>query len=184
MAEPSQSAWLGRPVSGRLGAWRDARGLGGLLPGRTGATPALGWQTMLADLALVLFMVTAAAMGAPPARAPHVSTAPRQAPSHPANTDNHGPSAQGEALAIWRDGPQAPPLDQWLAAQAADPRQQLTITLRYRPGGMRAGLARAGALADRAGPLGVHARIVAEPAGEGAPGLLASLAFDQPAQPR
>lgn len=113
-----------------------------------------GWQTTLADLSLILFMVMAAA----------VQEAPAQS----------GPSPRSEPVAVWKPDKDAPPLDQWLSA--ADPRAALTITVRYGAQGPAAALERARALAAQAGARGVTARIVIEP-GEGEQAVVA---FDAP----
>jgi hypothetical protein len=63
-----------------------------------------GWQYALADLSLILFMVTAAGVS---------EAAPDAAPP------------RSEPVAVWQAG--GPPLAEWLAAQPPDPRQQLTI---------------------------------------------------------
>ncbi len=63
-----------------------------------------GWQYALADLSLILFMVTAAGVS---------EAAPGEAPP------------RSEPVAVWQVG--GPPLAEWLAAQLPDPRQQLTI---------------------------------------------------------
>ena len=121
-----------------------------------------GWQTLLADLAIILFMVTAAALSQ--ARESAVAAPPQ-------------PSPRGEPLAIWRAGVDVPPLGPWLAAQSGDPRQQLTILVQFPRGGQRAALDQAQALLGQAGAAGVSARLVIEP---GTGGTLASLAFDLP----
>ena len=72
-----------------------------------------GWQTMLADLSLILFMITAAA-------ASELPTAP------PATAIPVLP-ALGEPVAVWRAGPGAPSLRDWLASSGPDPRLRLTI---------------------------------------------------------
>lgn len=120
------------------------------------------WQTIIADLALILFMVTAAAMG---------SAAPEP-------IDSPLP-AEGEPLAIYRSDRQAPPLGDWLAAQAPDERQQLTIIGRYRAGDAKIAADAALRLAADAEMRGVRSRIVIEPAESS--DLLAVLAFDSPA---
>ena len=76
---------------------------------RTGS----GWQTVLADLSLILFMITAAA-------ASELPTAPPASPSPVL-------PALGEPVAIWRAGPGAPSLRDWLASSGPDPRLRLTI---------------------------------------------------------
>ena len=120
------------------------------------------WQTIIADLALILFMVTAAAMGS----------------KKPETSDNPLP-ARGEALAIYRPQQGAPPLGDWLAEQAADERQQLTIIGRHTEGAAEAAADDALALALDAAEHGVRARVLLEPAEKS--DLLAVLAFDNPA---
>ena len=122
---------------------------------RTGS----GWQYALADLSLILFMVTAAALSQAGAK------------------DEMRPSLQGEALAVWQAASGSPPLRDWLNVQTPDRRQQLTIIARYRAGGLEKAVAEANALAVSAGESGRSARIVVEP-GEG--GVTAALAYDNP----
>lgn len=124
-----------------------------------------GWQYILADLSLILFMVTAAALASG-----------EDAPAKPAVADQPL-SPQAEPLALYRAAPGAPPLGQWLRDQSADPRQQLTIVARYRPGEQTAALDEAAALARQAGAAGMGARIVVEP---GPGGATAALAYDSP----
>lgn len=128
-----------------------------------------GWQTLLADLSIILFMVTASAVSmddTPSAKAESAAPASQQAASQ-----------QAEPLAVWRAGDGAPPLAQWLTAQSPDPRQQLTITAFYAPGGRDAALAQVDVLARQAGEAGTRVRIVVEP---GSGGTTASLAYDTP----
>lgn len=129
-----------------------------------------GWQTSLADLSLILFMLSAAALhNRPPASAP--------APARPQPSAQV--SAQSEPLAVYDAGPGAPPLGAWLAQQAADPRQQLTVTARYAdaPGARERALAEAARLASEAGAASRFVRIVIEP-GTGAARV--ALAYDVP----
>lgn len=126
-----------------------------------------GWQTVMADLCLILFMVTAAALSA--------QRGVSASPSRPQ------PAPRAEPLAVYRPGPGAPPLGDWLAAQAPDPRQQLTVVAHYRPGGEDEALALAARLLAEAGPQGSRARVVVEP---GEDGTLAMLAYDDPALAR
>lgn len=124
-----------------------------------------GWQTALADLSLILFMVTAAAVSKQPPKLTHAPHRPVAAALSP----------QGEPLAIYVAAPGAPPLADWIAGQAQDSRQQLTITARYGPGAQADALVAASRLARDAGAAGIAARIVIEP-GAGPP--RAALAFD------
>lgn len=115
-----------------------------------------GWQTVLADLSLILFMVTATAL----ADQPVPPAAPVRLP------------AEGEPVAIWRATADGPSLSAWLAAQPADPRQRLTLV--GAPGDSPAVLAEASRLPR-------PARIVIEPALTGPP--YAALTFDTGEQP-
>jgi hypothetical protein len=125
-----------------------------------------GWQTTMADLALILFMVTAAGVHA-------------QQEEHAKPVASL--SARGEPLAVYRAHNGAPPLREWLGEQAPDRRQLLTIVARYRPGNAADAARKAVAMAQDAGTAGVSARIVLEP-GDSAE-LLATLAFDRPVAP-
>lgn len=130
----------------------------------------IAWQTMLADLALILFMVTAAAMGQPP----------RAASPPPRPEAASGPRPAGEPVAVWRAGAGAMPLAAWLERQQADRRLLLTVTARYAPGGQAVALAQAGALAGEAGRMGREARIVIEAATDGEEqGAEVTLAYDR-----
>lgn len=120
-----------------------------------------GWQTVLADLSLILFMITAAvvsqqeAPAAPPPRAP---------PALP---------ALGEPVAIWSGGQGGPALKDWLATAATDPRLRLTIV---------ASPAQAQAALVLSAQAGRPARVLIEPGAEGP--LLATLTYDQAALAR
>ncbi|MBC7158884.1 MAG: hypothetical protein H5U21_02400 [Porphyrobacter sp.] len=135
-----------------------------MIGGRAG-----GWQTIIADLALILFMVSISA-SAPPAAASRQAggiEAPAPLPAAPS--------------AIYRATQGAPTLARWLAGQPRDPRQRLTILARHRAGAEPAAAAAALALAAEARAQGHAARIVIEPAA--ADELLAMLAFDAPQDP-
>jgi hypothetical protein len=131
-----------------------------------------GWQTVLADLSLILFMTTAATLAA----TPDDETAGQ------ARTVRTGqaPSPASEPVAIYRPAAGAPPLSQWLAEQSPDARQRLTIVGHYAPGGQAELLSRIAALANEAGTRLQGVRIVAEP---GTPDLVATLAYDAPPAP-
>lgn len=126
-----------------------------------------GWQTIIADLALILFMVSIAA-SAPPAEASRQAAADAEAPA----------LFLAEPSAIYRAADGAPTLARWLAGQPRDPRQRLTIFARHRAGAEQAAALAALALAAEARAEGHPARIVIEPAATD--DLLAVLAFDDP----
>lgn len=115
-----------------------------------------GWQYALADLSLILFLVAASAAALPGGGA---AKAPERS----------------EPVAVYRTGPGAPALKDWLRGQPADPRQQLTILARYGPADLSATMTLAEAMAHEAALTGRRARIVIEP-GQG--GISASLAYD------
>lgn len=119
-----------------------------------------GWQYVLADLSLILFMVTAAALSQAKDGGDAVAVSP-----------------QGQPLAFYQAEPGAPPLGRWLREQSADARQQLTIVAQYAPGRQAEALGVAEKLATEAGQAGAAARIVIEPGGGG---VTASLAYDIP----
>ena len=123
-----------------------------------------GWQTVLADLSLILFIVTAAV----------VSGADGKAAAPPETSE------QAEPLAFYSDEPGAPSMREWLASQGIDERQQLTITAQYAHGGLAEALRRAGQLARDAGEAGAKSRVIVEP---GSGGITAVLAYDVP-QPK
>jgi hypothetical protein len=131
-------------------------------------TALIGWQTLLADLSLILFMVTAAAMSTNthrPAKAPpKIQCSP----------------AVGEPLALWRSG-SSQTLAHWLAIEQPDARQQLTITAHYRAGAQDTALAAAQALAAQAGPTGKTARLIITLSSDAE--TMATLAYDQTLQP-
>lgn len=111
-----------------------------------------GWQTVLADLSLILFMVTASAVSEAP-----VVTPAEQAEVLP---------TLGEPVALWRQGPDAPALKDWLSAS---PDLRLRLTIMASPAEAQTALA----LADEAGR---PARILIEPGGSG---VIAALTYDQ-----
>ncbi len=117
-----------------------------------------GWQTVLADLSLILFMVAATAVSQAP---PETAAKPAFAAQLP---------VLGEPVAVWRAGPDAPPLAQWLAGAGTDPQLRLTIVAPARAAGEAQALAAAA---------GRPARIVLEAEGDGA--VIAALTYDRAA---
>jgi len=134
-----------------------------------------GWQYVLTDLSLILFMVTAAALSQAKDEVGRKAAAPP--PAARAAPEARPLSPQSEPLALYHADPGAPPLGQWLRDQSIDARQQLTIVSQYRAGAQEQALNQAEALARQAGEAGLRARIVIEP-GQG--GTSAMLAYDVP----
>lgn len=118
-----------------------------------------GWQYLMTDLSMILFMITAAAVG---------EAAPEPPPRAARPPAPIAPPALGEPIAVWSGGTGAPPLPQWLAAQPRDPRQRLTIVA---PLGASAEALQLAAAARR------PARVLLEPGTSGAP--FATLTYDQ-----
>ena len=124
-----------------------------------------GWQTVLADLSLILFMITAAA-ASQPAALPQDHPAPiLPAPILPAPIL----PALGAPIAVWRAEPGGTSLTAWLAIAGRDARLRLTIV---------APPSASAAAAELAAEAGRPARIILEPGGEPAP--FAALTYDQP----
>lgn len=125
-----------------------------------------GWQTLMTDLSIILFMITAAALG-------------QQQPATAGRKDGDGaaqtPSQRSEPVAVYRAVAGAPPLGDWLASQPRDPRQMLTIVSTYTDGRENPALELAAKLAHEAHGLDQTTRVVIEP-GEG--GATATLGYD------
>ena len=117
-----------------------------------------GWQTVLADLSLILFMVTASAVS--------------QAQDDPAAPS--GGFAIADPVAVWRPSPAGPTLTQWLSAQHSDPRMRLTLFV-HAPAGSE------GAVLRLSGGAAPDARLVIDR--DPGPPLEAILAFDRTLQP-
>ena len=120
-----------------------------------------GWQTLMADLSIILFMITAAALSQ---QGPDAIARPGQTPSQ-----------RSEPVAVYRAAPGAPPLGEWLASQPRDPRQMLTIVSTYAAGGEGPALNLATKLAREAVAVGLTARVIIEP---GAGEATATLGYD------
>jgi hypothetical protein len=141
-----------------------------------GADPArgrgIGWQVILADLALILLLVSLSALPAAGAGARDAEA--RRAPQ---------PAEVAAAQALYRPVKGGPTLAQWLAAQPRDPRTRLTIFARHPAGGETAAWEAAQSLAAGVRGSGVPVRIIITTGSQ--PDLYASLAYDwQPDESR
>lgn len=121
-----------------------------------------GWQVVLADLALILFLVTLAALAASP------------------ESDDSARIAKPEiaaSQALYREIEGGPTLAQWLDQRPADPRATLTILGQHTGTDDAMIWDRAEALARQARGRGFRVRVVI---GEGeVSDLYASLAYDE-----
>lgn len=137
-------------------------------------TPA-GWQLILADLALILFLLTAAALTGADRTDKRVEVAGADDAPY-----RHGQApALAPAQALYRAGPGIPSFTQWIAEQPRDPRATLTIVAQHRPDKAHEAWTQARALADSAAAQGMRVRVIIRE-GE-ANDVYASLAYDQPA---
>ncbi|WP_299308764.1 hypothetical protein [uncultured Croceicoccus sp.] len=121
------------------------------------------WQVMLADLAMILFLVAASAV---PAR-----------DIVPAAVALAKPAVAGEPSAVFRDNGEDERFARWLDSRSADTRETLTIRGGPREGRYDAALARAAALVAIAATRGLATRIVLEP--ESGDAVVAVFAFDR-----
>ncbi len=121
-----------------------------------------GWQTITADLALILFLITAQVA----AQKPVVPEAEDQAPDTTDRTAADGgkdlpmPVA---ALAIHKPA-RGEAIRGWLEEAVDDERKLVTIAVRFSPAGQTDALAEGNRLLSDAIAAGVKARLVLEPA--------------------
>jgi len=144
-------------------------------PPVAGARGGHAWQLILADLALILFLLTLSALPAAEAETAR-GLASRAVQEKTARAAVEAEVAAAQAL--FRPVPGGPALGDWLAAQAPDPRATLTIFAVHAPGGEAAAWARAEALASEARARGTRVRTIIS-AGSSAD-IYASLAYDTP----
>jgi hypothetical protein len=153
-------------------------------PDRRGSN---GWQLILADLALLLFLVSASVLTTQEQSGQERTGQEQSAQERAARREQEGeaqaPGGEGIALAVYRSGPDLPPgspgLDQWLALQQPDPRATLTITATHAAGDETRAWREARSLAQSAQAQGVRVRVMIR-AGK-TTGIAASLTYDEPA---
>lgn len=133
-----------------------------------------GWQLILADLALILFLLTLSALPAAEAE-----TGRKLADHAAREKDARLPVAPeiAAAQALFRPVSDGPSIGEWLTSQPRDPRATLTIFARYRPGTEAEAWKAAEALASAAQASGVAVRTIITVGDES--DLYASLAYDQ-----
>ncbi len=141
------------------------------------ARAATSWQTILADLAMILFMVTASALSDPAAIPP-----PRPLPPPP-EPSRLAASARAEPVGVWREGPGMPALADWVAQQGTDPRLRATVLVRDAGDAVQA-LDHAARLVAALGARKGGARVVVEPANGANGGATVTLGYDAEAVAR
>lgn len=128
-----------------------------------------GWQLILADLSLILFLVTLTALvGSSLQDASDPEIEPETAP-------NPAPYL-APSQALFRKIEGGPDLGDWLREQPLDPRASLTIVAQHGPGDEEAIWQEAQAMAQIARRSKVSARVVIK--GADTSDLYASLAYD------
>ncbi|WP_230281132.1 hypothetical protein [Croceicoccus sp. Ery15] len=113
------------------------------MKGHRGMKGQAGWAIMLADLALIMFIVTA-----------QYASADRAADL---------PAPDPVPQAFYRALPDAPPLGEWLRQNPAGAGASLQITIGYDPANAAVAMDQAARLAAEAAGAGAHARIVLIP---------------------
>ena len=108
-----------------------------------------GWQTIIADLALILFLITAQAVGKKPATQSHAE-------------EERQPPASSSALAVHRPE-KGESVREWLIASTTDQRQMATISVGYTQEKRAEALTEAERLLAEADSAGVPARLIATP---------------------
>lgn len=132
-----------------------------------------GWQMILADLALILFLL---ALSALPAAEAESGKKPLEARGRSEDRERPAAFEAAPAQALFRPVPGGPSLSGWLASQARDPRTTLTVFVRHRAGDEAAAWTKAQSLAREAEASGVAVRMVISAGTE--PDIYASLAYD------
>jgi hypothetical protein len=136
-----------------------------------------GWQFILADLALILFLLALTALPVDAEPGEHErGDARQQAASGSARRDAGPVPSIAPAHTLYRPVPGGPGLARWLADQPHDPRATLTIFARFTPGEERTAWKAAEALMRDGATHGFPMRAIIS-AGE-EPDLYASLAYD------
>lgn len=144
------------------------------LHGNPAGASTSSWQLILADLALILFLLTLSALPAAEAE-----TGRKLADRAARGEEARAVPATAEiaaAQALFRPVSGGPSLTQWLASQPRDPRTTLTVFARHRVGEETAAWQAARRLAAEAEGRDVPVRIIIG-AGQ-ASDLYASLAYD------
>lgn len=127
-----------------------------------------GWQLVLADLSLILFLVTLTAL---------VNTSSETGES-PEPATFVAPAHIAASQALFRPTSRGPSLAQWLAEQPADPRATLTIIARHSGDDKDLMWDNAQMMAASVAQSGVPVRVIITKGDES--DLYASLAYDEP----
>jgi hypothetical protein len=122
---------------------------------------ASGWQTVTADLALILFLITAQAVRETPGPPPEVEAELEAEPEAEVDVEEPAP-VTSSALALHKPAP-GESVHEWLLAAVTDERQVATILIGYAPGQREQALAEGERLLGEAEAAGVAARLIAMP---------------------
>lgn len=130
------------------------------------------WDILLADLSLILFVVTLGGL----VSLPTSEAAEQDESEEQAQPDQDTPLDIAPSQALYRSIEGGPSLAQWLKNQPRDPRATLTIFLDYTPDQASQSFAAAAQLIEQANAEGVEVRTVVKPSEQA--DIYASLAFD------
>lgn len=120
------------------------------------SAPGQAWLVPFADMALILFVITAAGL----ATAPDASSSAQNALDGDAPSQGLG---EGVASAVFVDSAQGPPLGPWLASHPLAQGEQLTIMCQYTDAETRSSVAaRCEALAAEAMTQGKPPRVIVQ----------------------
>lgn len=133
-----------------------------------------GWQYALADLSLILFLVTASALSVS-GKSASLPPLPPPAPISAA--------LESAPVAVWSAGDGAPPLAAWLAQVGGDPRLEVRVIVRYSDGEREAAVAQALQLAAAGGARASRARVLIEPGDKAGASVSLFYASEAPMQP-
>ncbi len=128
----------------------------------------IGWQTTLADLAIILFMLTAADLS-------------NAEIDRTRNLETVAAVATAEPVAIYRPERGVTPFADWLASQPEDHRQRVTILVRHTGSDEQRLIAAGMALAAPAEKAGLSPRLIVERGKKG--DVVATLTYDAAPNP-
>lgn len=129
-------------------------------------SPSSSWQIILADLSLILFVTTLAALASAQARDT----------TNTARKDNADQFAVAQGQSLFRRRENGIGFAPWLEEQIPDPRQRLTIFVRHRPDSQEAIWREVRGMEREAIAAGYSPRLIIETAEEN--DIYASLVFD------
>ncbi|MEL7198164.1 MAG: hypothetical protein AAGL10_07595 [Pseudomonadota bacterium] len=137
---------------------------------------AAGWQLILADLALILFLVTLAALAS--ALQAQVDSKDASIPLTASAQSDRTADTAAPVQALYRPAVGIAPFGEWLSDQPNDPRAQLTIIASYSAQANPETWRRVRAMVSQAAERGIAAKVIITPGTFD--DVYASFAYDRP----